>query len=286
MSNALSLLEISRKKLKTVSLNPYQESVWILSQVLKVPPTNLYLKECNEISLAKENIFLSKVEKRKQGWPLNYILEEKWFMGENFFIQQGVFIPRIDSELIVRCGLKINKSPIRAIDLGAGVGTLCLSLLRQIPKSRFVAIEMSQKSVECLFKNSISKKVQERLKILKKDVSYLTRADFLDFLNGSPNLILANPPYIKPSDEHLDREVYRFEPPLALFSDKEGMGHIYSWFEKSMEFLESNGSYIFEFGYDQFEKVKTFLEKRKELKSFHIFKDKSGIDRVAVCIKK
>ena len=284
--NALNLLEISRKELKTISSNPYQEGVWILSHVLKTIPTNLYLKRCNGISLENKNIFLNKVEKRKQGWPLDYILEEKWFMGEKFFIQPGVFIPRMDSEIIVRCGLKINNPSLKAIDLGAGVGTLCLSFLQQLPKSRFVAVEINQKSTECLVKNSAFKQVQQRLKILKKDISHVTPEDFLGFLDGHPNLIVANPPYIKPSDKCLSEEVYRFEPPLALFSDQEGMGHICSWFEKSMEFLEPNGRYIFEFGYDQFDKVTSFLKTRKSLKSFSISKDESGINRVAVCIKK
>ncbi len=283
---ALDLLDLSQKEIKKISFNPYQESVWMLSQVLKIPMTDFYLKKYKEVSLEDKNIFLKKVEKRKQGWPLDYLLEEKWFMGERFFIQPGVFIPRQDSEIVVRCGLKRNRFPLKAIEFGAGVGTLCLSFLQRLSTSRFVAVEMSQKSIECLSKNSVSKQLQKRLKILKKDVSHVTPEDFLDFLKGKPNFIVANPPYVRPLDECLDKEVYRFEPPFALFSDEDGMGHICSWFKKSMEFLESNGCYIFEFGYDQFKKVKCFLKEREELKTFDIFKDESGIHRVAVCIKK
>ena len=64
------------------------------------------------------------------------------------------------------------------------------------------------------------------------------------------------------------------------------MGYIYSWFEKSMEFLKPGGLYIFEFGWNQHEKVNNFLKRQIALKAYKIYKDKMGQPRMAVCFKK
>ncbi|MGI9549037.1 MAG: HemK/PrmC family methyltransferase [Bdellovibrionales bacterium] len=283
---ALDLINISKKELQFVSSNPYQESVWILNQILKNTPTDLYLEQNQKIKLKDQNCFLDKINKRKQGWPLSYILEEQWFMGKKFFIQEGVFTPRKDSEVLIEYILNTMTHPLRALDFGAGAGTFCLSLLSQNLKNYFVAVEIHLKSVACLLENASSFGVKGRLKVLKKDVSHLDQKDFVGFLGGLPNLIIANPPYVGPLDLALSQEVSRFEPPLALFSDEEGMGHIYSWFEKAINFLEPKGCFIFEFGYDQFEKVQKFLKSKSRLKSFNFFKDQNDIYRFAVCIKK
>ena len=79
-------------------------------------------------------------------------------------------------------------------------------------------------------------------------------------------------------------EVKLFEPPLALFSQEDGIAHIYSWFDKAMNLLQKNGIYIFEFGFRQSDKVKTFLDNQKV--SYKLHKDLLGWNRVAFCVKK
>jgi len=281
----LDLIRLSQKTLQSVSQNPYQESLWILSDILNISPTCLYLPKYQEVHLKHKKIFFHKLHQRRQGLPIDYILEEKWFMGLKFCLHRGVFIPRADSEILVQCALN-HPHPIRALDLGAGAGTLCLSVLHTRSDSHFVAAEIHSPSLKCLYKNSLLHQVSHRLKILKKDVLHLKEKDFLKFLKGRPNLILANPPYVQPLDASISPEVYKFESPLALFSNQEGMGHIYSWFNNSIDFLESKGRFIFEFGYDQLDKVKAFLIQREDLKSFSIVKDQSGLPRAVVCEKK
>ena len=139
-------------------------------------------------------------------------------------------------------------------------------------------------SVKVLKKNRRFYGLTRRLKILEQDVCKLEKKPLISFLSGLPDLIVANPPYIKEKDDMLTREVRLFEPPLALFSSDEGMAHIYTWFDKAMNLLEKGGGYVFEFGYNQNDKVKRFLNRQKI--DYKLHKDSLDWDRVAVCIKK
>ena len=332
-----NLLQKSKQELRGVSAQPYQESLWILAEVLQCPAPAIYLEKEN-IDKSREKLFWDKVYQRKQGRPLEYILNEKFFFDKKFYVEEGVFIPRRETESLIRWVLKnIRDTKFKALDFGAGTGTLCLPLLSFFPHSQFIAMEISHKSILCLKKNSQAFRVGDRLKILKKDVSHLTKKDlcWLDLKNPSfrekknhknslrvpisttsreqkshknslrvpimaatnsrekkshknslPSLIVANPPYIDPKDLSLSRTAYLFDPPLALFSDKAGMGHIVSWFKKAMELLGPKGIYIFELGWNQEERVREFLSRQTKLNSYKIYKDEGGNPRLAVCVKK
>ena len=280
------LLHKAKQELQTVLANPYQESLWILAQILNLSPSKIYLEKEN-VSEDHQELFWNKVQKRKQTEPLGYILHEQMFFKKRFYVEEGVFIPRQETETIVHWILKnIKNRNLKAVDFGAGSGTLCLTLLSLFSNSQFVALEVSKKSVKCLKKNRKAFQAENRLWILQKDVFQVNKKELTLFLKEAPSLIVSNPPYIDPKDQSLSKEVYFFEPPLAIFSDQKGMGHIFSWFKKAMECLKPKGIYIFEFGWNQLKSVKKFCEKQKELSSYEIHKDKLGKSRIAVCFKK
>ena len=146
------LLQKSKQELKQVSSHPYQESLWILAEVLNLSLSQIYL-ETGHVNKKQQQLFWNKIQKRKQAEPLEYILRKKVFCENQFYIEEGVFIPRQETEIIVQWILKnVRNKKLKAVDFGAGAGTLCLSLLSFFPNSRFVALEISRKSVECLKK--------------------------------------------------------------------------------------------------------------------------------------
>lgn len=281
-----ALLQKSKKELASVAIHPHQESLWILSKVLNLSPSQIY-RDKESVDEKQGQEFLNCIQRRKKGEPLEYILREKIFYEKSFYTPPGVFIPRQETELLVDWVLKhIPKKNLRAVDFGAGSGALSLSLASLFPDSLWLALEICKNSIHCLKKNCLSFQLEERFCILQRDVDSVQKEEVRSILGSAPRLITANPPYIDSKDESLCPEVGLFEPPLALFSDQGGMGHIISWFEKAMELLESGGVYIFEFGWNQGKLVRSFLEKQRNLDSFSIHKDQQGHPRMAVGFKK
>ena len=280
------LLQKGKEELKKVVSQPYQESLWIMAGVLQLNTTEVYLLK-SPVSREQTQLFWENIRKRKSGWPLDYIFKEKTFYNKNFYFEPGVFIPRSETETIIEWVLKnIPKTDIKAVDFGSGIGTLCLTLLYALPKMEFLALEICRKSIECLKRNSRNFQVTDRLHILRRDINHLKPQEICDILGEPPSLIVANPPYIDPKDKSISKEVRFFEPPMAIFSNKGGMGHICSWFEKSMSVLRSRGVFLFEFGWNQEEKVKRFCESREDLSHYEIFRDQLNLPRISVCFKK
>ena len=275
----------AKRELKLVAPNPYQESLWILESVCINSSLNLQTSKLNSKQQQK---FWDKIYKRKQGWPLQYILKQAFFFKQKFFIKPGVFIPRPETELLINWMIKnMSKTKaLKALDFGAGAGTLCLPLLSYFSKSRFIALEIAKSSISCLSKNSLNFKLNNRLKILQKDVEKTQTKDVIGFLKSSPSLIVANPPYLDNKDKSISPQVYGFEPPLALFSDKQGMGHIIAWFKKAIQLLSPKGIYIFEFGWNQKPAVEAFLKKQKQISRYEIHKDQLNQPRMALIFKK
>ena len=319
------LLHKAKKELELTSKKAYQESLWILSHTLNLSANQIYTED-NSINSKQEKSFWKAINQRKQAVPLEYILKEKCFFGHKLYIEDTVFIPRLETELLVKWVCKNFKKnqALNFIDFGAGAGAIALSILHYFPNSRGAAVELYPKAISCLKKNSLNLDLQDRLYILQKDVSQVQAEDLynrpldihnnIDFQISHPSfkarppnkklqqsqginkknravaialdLITANPPYIAPKDKNIQKEVYLYESPLALFSDQNGLGHIITWFAKAMELLKPNGFYIFEFAWNQEEPVTEFLSKQTQIDSYKILKDHKDHPRLAVCVKK
>ena len=279
MSN-LELVHKASYDLKFISQRPFIESQWILSSVLQKPLSEIYEFDSSQNQI---ELFLKKIQARKTGWPLAYLLKEIYFFKHSFYIEPGVFIPRPESELIISEILNLNLSHLKILDFGSGSGALAISLLKALPCSEAIAIEISSQSLKCLQKNKKRFQLQNRLFILNQDISSLKQENVTSLLKNKANLIVANPPYVNPQDRNLKDEVRYFEPPLSLFSGEEGMSHIYNWFSKAMELLQEGGLYAFEFAYNQEEKVCLYLDKIGC--KYKIIKDEQGLGRIALCWK-
>lgn len=244
--------------------------------------------ERHEIFINKNNIveekkclqFLEMINKRKTGYPVQYIIEQWEFMGMDLKIGKGVLIPRDDTEVLVNSGLNILKtknikSPL-IIDLCAGAGTIALSLERLLNKtSHIVAIEISEYAYAYLKENTT--------RYGKNTISIM--GDILEchkmFNNGTVDAIFSNPPYI-PSDNinNLQDEV-KIEPRIALDGGNDGLKFFQIICNYWIKKLKYDGFIAVEVGIGQ---ARDVLEMFKDngLTNIDIKKDINGIERVVI----
>ena len=279
------LLKEASRELKVVSSSPFFESQCLLSSVENCLMEDLLFKK--QVSSQSKKKFLNQVKLRKTGCPLDYLLGKREFFKCFFHVGEGVFLPRKETEQMVALVLKYwkNKS-FKGVDFGSGTGCIPIALAKESEGARFLAVEKSKQAFLFLKKNQKAFQMEKRVFICHKSVEAVTAQDMISFLKEAPDVITANPPYICKKDKELDLSVKDFEPATALFSDHEGVFHIYSWFQKAMELLKPGGMYIFEIGYSQGEKVCDFLNSQKEISSYKVYKDFQGWDRTVICFKK
>ena len=265
-------------------LNPTLDSVLLLSYLLNVDKIYIYTHGREEVSSEIVDKFFSFVEKRREGYPMNYILKEKEFMGLKFYIEEGVLIPRPDTEILVEyilnlIGERFGSSPLNIVDIGAGSGCISLSLAWYIKNAFVYSIDIDDKALKVTGENIKRLGLSSKVKLLKSDLFEGIKSLQLE---GKIDIIVSNPPYIPPKViETLQPEVKDYEPRGALDGGEDGLCYYRRIIPDSKVYLKNNGIVAFEIGFDQGEDVRNIFL-REGFSKVDILKDLQGLDRVIV----
>ena len=89
------------------------DSVLILCKLLNKDKSYIYAYGDEEVSKEVEEVFFRLMKKRASGYPIQYILGEREFMGLNFYLEEGVLVPRPDTEVLVEYIIEIGRASCR-----------------------------------------------------------------------------------------------------------------------------------------------------------------------------
>jgi len=215
------------------------------------------------------------LERRLKGEPLAYLLGEKGFYKDIFEVCPGVLIPRPETELLVEKGLEFLKTTKAAqpkiFDFGCGSGCLGLSLLREMPQAVLTGFDVSAVAVEVSRRNARRLQLSQRASFVQKSIQDLE-------FQESADLIVANPPYIAPTDPQVEPHVAAYEPHLALYAEENGFHEIRVWSEQAFRLLKANGMFVMEFGFGQEHQVDEILQSFG-FRPILFYKDLAGVVR-------
>ena len=251
----------------------------LLEFVLNLNPTQYLLNRSEEVDSVCAEKFLSLVERRSNGEPLQYILGKWEFMGLPFYVGEGVLIPRPETEMLVEFALdflKDKKNPV-VIDLCSGSGCIAISVAKHLPNAKVYAVEKSDLAFPYLKKN-IWLNCVFNVSAVHGDIFDSTLLSDI-----KPDLILSNPPYIRsPEIASLQSEV-RNEPSMALDGGEDGLVFYREIANGWLDRLGTGGAIAVECAEDQTEDIiRMFSEKTQYAEAFN---DLSGLPRTVTAIK-
>ena len=209
------------KELENISDTPRLDVEMLLKKALgDVDSMYIRMYLDKQLTEEQEKYFLEMIKERLNERPIAYIIGNREFMGLDFFVQEGVLIPRPDTETLVEEIINIcnNRTGLNILDIGTGSGAITISLAKYLDKSHVISADISDIALEIASKNAISNNVDERIDFIKSDVfSNVPKEEKFD-------LIVSNPPYIRKVDiDGLDRQVKDFEPYNALEGGEDGL---------------------------------------------------------------
>ena len=180
------------------------------------------------------------VEELRSGRPVQYVLGKAEFCELEFEVEEGVLIPRPETEELVYKIVETTKRGARILDVGTGSGAIAITLAKFVKESEVVAVDISREAL------AIAERNAERLGV-KVD---FVEADALGDLSvlGEFDVIVSNPPYIPQSDiVDMRRNVVDFEPHTALFVPDDDILKFYrATAENAQKMLREGGSLWFE----------------------------------------
>lgn len=278
------LLKLGADKIKGRQYgNPILEATLLLGKLLKVDKVYIYTHGDEKVPDFVVDKYFEMIDRRKEGYPIQYIIKEREFMGLDFYVEEGVLIPRPDTEILVEYVLDYidntyGEEEIEALDLGIGSGAIGISLAYYRRNARVYGVDISQKALKVANIN------KERFNL---DNIEILESNLFENIDGNIrfHIIASNPPYISKKDiEGLQEEVRKYEPITALVGGEDGLDYYRRIIPESKSYLHPNGLLILEIGYDQGIEVRDMMinEGYKDVK---ILKDLQGLDRVVLGIK-
>ena len=182
-----------------------------------------------------ENIF----SERKQGKPLQYILNISEFMGEKFFVNENVLIPRPETEILINKVIDIAKTiqNPEILDIGTGSGCIPIIVKKIIPISDIYSCDISDEAIKIAKVNANN---------IDTNIHFI-KSDLFQNINMKFDIIVSNPPYIPPNEKPYIQKEVTFEPDLALYTnDLKGIEFYRKIIANASEYLNTKGYLCFE----------------------------------------
>lgn len=266
------LYQIGKEQLQKAGITDAELDARLLLEFICHTDRNaLYAHGDQEIEDEKMQDFLQLIEKRAVHIPLQHLTGEQNFMGLDFLVNEHVLIPRQDTEILVEEIMRDLHDGIRILDMCTGSGCILLSLLHYSNDCVGVGVDVSEDAL------AVARQNADRL--AEKQAVFI-QSDLFEKVEGSFDLIVSNPPYIRSQEiAGLMPEVREHEPHLALDGRDDGLHFYREIIKGAMPHLKRGGQLFFEIGYDQGEAVQALLA-ANGYTEIAVVKDYAGLDRV------
>jgi release factor glutamine methyltransferase len=207
------------------------------------------------------------VARRLDGEPLPWITGSVTFCGRTIRVDPGVFVPRRQTEGLVRRAIALLPDAGLAVDLCTGSGAVAAALASARPGASIVATDVDPVAVACARRNGVP--------ALLGDLD----APLPGPWRGRVDLVTAVVPYVPTEELHLlPRDVLAHEPHRALDGGPGGTVLLRRAAEAAARWLRPGGSVLLEIGGVQAAEMTAALE-ALGLAGIRVQRDVEGRDR-------
>jgi len=275
--NVEQALLFGKKQLKQYNIESYAiDAVLLLMKAMSFTKVQIYTNNHAILTQKQQKEYLYDLEQRVQGKPIQYITGVCEFMGLPFTVQEGVLIPRADTEILVETVLQYHGKEHfqNAIDVCTGTGCIAVSLAKYTDISLY-GVDISEKALQTAQKNAQNNAVS--VTWFQSDLFQNVPISLAHF-----DCIVSNPPYIATKEiQTLMKSVKCFEPHLALDGGEDGIDFYRKIVQQSKQYLKKGAFLFFEIGYQQAKAVCNILNQNGFV-NIAVHKDLAGLDRVVL----
>ena len=225
--------------------NAHDEAVYLVLGALGLPFDASAEQLDRTVSVAEQERIKALVDDRvRSGKPTAYLLNQAWFAGLPFYVDERVLIPRSPiAELIrERFAPWVKPSEVtRILDLGAGSGCIAIACAAAFPDAVVDATDISADALAVAEINRTRHGLEQRVNLI--------RSDLFSALRGSQyDIIVSNPPYVSAAEMAALPTEYRHEPSVALAGGAAGLDVIERILSDAREYLSPQGILVVEVG--------------------------------------
>ena len=239
---------------------------------------DLYACFDDEVPQDLADEFIKGMDRILAGEPMGHVLGYSWFYGYKFIVNPDVLIPRYETEeLCANVLINIDAcfpdyDTISCVDVGTGSGAIAITLVKEEPKIRMTATDISEEALTTARKNA---------EINDAPVEFIAGDMLKPLIEKGVRLdvLVCNPPYI-PSEEVMEHSVVDFEPHVALFGGNDGLKFYRDVFRDCRSVMKEKSFMAFEMGWDQKERLTGLVREMLPEAAYTVLQDINGKDRM------
>lgn len=212
--------------------------------------------------------------------PIQYIIGKTYFSDFEIAVQEGVLIPRPETDELVDWIIKEHKNTNKKLniwDIGTGSGCIALALKRKLSNANLFATDVSYVALNIAKRNAAA---------LNVDITFLIDDILVDQPKPIPpmDIIVSNPPYILSEEsKEMEQHILAHEPHLALFVTGDDPLQFYKAIERiGKQYLNKNGLLYLELHASYATDTQSYFEEKGW--NTLLKRDMQGADRMLKCI--
>lgn len=199
------------------------------------------------VTEAEQHRLVSILDRRiNEHIPAAYLLNEAWFAGKPYFVDERVLIPRSPIAELIRSHFLpwMQHPPKRILDLCTGSGCIAIACAHAFPEAQVDATDLSADALAVAKINVAQHQLQDRVRLIQSDL-------FQD-VHDCYDLIVSNPPYVSAAEIQTLPSEYHHEPEMGLDGfDEDGLALVDSMLNSYMQYLNNPGILVVEVGFSE-----------------------------------
>ena len=211
----------------------------------------------NEVTAAERARIIELLEQRvTTRKPAAYLINEAWFAGLPFYVDERVLVPRSPIAELIEDGFAPWIEPARihrVLDLCTGSGCIGIACAYAFPDARIDATDISGTVLAVARENVARHDLAGRVQLIESDV-------FGNLSGNVYDIIVSNPPYVPATEMEQLPDEFLHEPAAGLVAGNDGLDIVVRILKDASRYLAVDGILVVEAGYSQDSLVAQFPE--------------------------
>ncbi len=212
--NLAELRNLYRRELNNSSIkeSDYMLNI-LLEEYFNLDFTFISLNPSYKLEEPQIKKILKSLNSLKNNYPIDYLINKRLFLNNEFYVNEDVLIPRPETEELVDWIIQDNieiKEKKRVIDIATGSGCIAITLSLFNKYFETIGVDISKKALDVCEINK--KKFSSQVTFLEYNI--MEEKSFSEKFD----IIISNPPYLTKNEVSTIGENVKFEPKIALFA--------------------------------------------------------------------